>query len=74
MGMWVVEPEVADDGLPVISVIHLDCVVRAAHLIPVYGVDPILDEVSHHNSLDIFAAFYVNKYADHHAFELISGN
>jgi len=71
-GMWIVEPEVADDGLPVISVIHLDCIFRAAHLLPVYGNDPIPKTISPHNSLDTFTAFYVNKYADHHAFEIAS--
>jgi hypothetical protein len=71
-GMWMVQPEVTDDGLPVISIIHLDCIFRAAHLLPVYGNDPIPDNISLHNSLDAFTAFYVNKYADHHAFEIAS--
>jgi hypothetical protein len=70
-GMWVVQPEVTD-GLPVISVIHLDCMFRAAHLLPVFGDDPIPENISPHNSLDAFAAFYVNKYIDHHAFEIAS--
>ena len=60
-GMWMVRPEVTDDGLPDISVIHLDCIVRAVHLLPVYGDNPIPRSISLHNSLDAFAAFYVTS-------------
>ena len=70
-GMWMVQPEL-DDGMPVTTVIHLDCIFRAAHLIPIYGNAVVPATISHHNSLDAFAAFYVNKYADHHAFEIAS--
>lgn len=71
-GMWMVQPAVTDDGLPDISVIHLDCVVRAAHLLPIYGDNPIPCSISLHDTLDAFVAFYVNKYVDHHAFEIAS--
>jgi hypothetical protein len=71
-GMWMVEPEVAPDGAPVISVIHLECVLRAAHLLPIYGDAPIPVTMTFHDSLDAFPAYYVNKYADHHAFEIAS--
>jgi hypothetical protein len=71
-GMWKVQPVVTEDGLPEVSVIHLDCVFRAAHLLPIYGDTKIPDNVSLHNSLDMFVGFYVNKYADHHAFEIAS--
>ena len=70
--MWMVQPERTDDGFPVLLVIHLDYIFRAAHLLPVYGDDPIPITISPDNSLDAFAAFYVNKYADHHAFEIAS--
>jgi len=72
MGMWMVEPEVAPDGAPVISVIHLDCVLCAAHLLPIYGDAPIPINMTFHDSLDAFPAYYVNKYADHHAFKIAS--
>ena len=68
-GMWMVQPEVEDDGSPTISVLHLDCIFRAAHLLPIYGDDPI-GLVSPHDSLDAFSAFYVNKYIDHHTFQI----
>lgn len=35
-GMWMIQPEVAD-GSPVVSVIHLDCIFRAAHLLPIFA-------------------------------------
>lgn len=71
-GMWTVQPEATADGEPVTSVIHLDCVLRAAHLIPIYGHSTVPRAMSLHNTLDAFPAFYVNKYADHHAFEIAS--
>ena len=69
-GMWMVQPAVTEERLPEVSVIHLDCVFRAAHLLPIYGDRRIPENVSLHNSLDAFVGFYVNKYADHHAFEI----
>jgi hypothetical protein len=73
-GMWTVQPEVNPDGTPAILVIHLDCILRAAHLLPIYGNAPVPMAMSFHHSLDAFSAFYVNKYADHHAFEIASWN
>ena len=67
-GMWMVEPELSD-GSPVISIIHLDCVFRTAHLIPIYGHHPIPHFILAHQSLDVFKAFYVNKFIDYHAFD-----
>jgi hypothetical protein len=68
-GMWMVEPEVEDNSLPTISVVHINCIYCAAHLLPIYGNDPI-PLVPPHDSLDVFAAFYVNKYVNHHAFQI----
>lgn len=68
-GMWMVRPKVYDNGSPCISVVPLDRIFRAAHLLPIYGDDPI-DSISPHDSLDVFPAFYVNKYIDHHAFQI----
>jgi hypothetical protein len=67
-GMWMVQTEVKDHS-PVVSVIHLDCIFQAAHLLPIYGNKPIPKNISLHNSLDAFAAFYI---IDHHAFEIAS--
>ena len=74
MGMWVVEPDNNPDGSPAVGVIHLDSVVRAAHLLPVFGniFTPVASDLSMEQSLDKYRSFYVNKYIDYHAFELAS--
>jgi hypothetical protein len=71
-GMWVVQPEVDADGFPVMSMIHLDCVIRAAHLLPVFSSDIPLPRALHHSeTLDSFKLFYINKFIDHHAFKIV---
>ena len=71
-GMWVVKPEMDHNGTPVLSVIHLDCVVRAAHLIGVVGNSFIPKALHFSQSLDSFKAYYVNGFIDHHAFKLVT--
>jgi hypothetical protein len=68
-GMWIVQPELDFDGIPVASVIHLDCIIRACHLVPLFGKDFIMG-LQPHDSLTAFKYYYVNKYIDHHAFQL----
>lgn len=69
-GMWIVEPDLDRDDYRVMSVVHVDSIVRAAHLLPVFKVDMAIPrEVNFSHALDIFTAFYVNKYIDYHAFE-----
>lgn len=69
-GMWVVEPERDEDGRRTTAVVHLDCMVRGAHLIPVYG-DQFLPRGFHHSdTLTSFYSYYVSKYADHHMNEI----
>jgi hypothetical protein len=68
-GMWVVEPDWGPDG-PCESVIHLDCILRAAHLIGVYGDGPLPCGLTAENSLDSFNSYFINKFIDHHAFEI----
>ncbi|KAH9044390.1 hypothetical protein EDB85DRAFT_2070585 [Lactarius pseudohatsudake] len=65
-GMWVVEP----DHKSHVSIIHLDGIVRASHLLPVFGQGCVSTTLSFPNTLDTFTSFYVNKYVDHHAFEI----
>ena len=71
-GMWVVEPDYDRDDYRVMSVIHVDSIIRAAHLLPVFSGDATIPgEVNFSHTLDIFTAFYVNKYIDYHAFETL---
>ena len=69
-GMWVVEPDTLDDGEPFMSIIHLDAIVRALHLLPVFGQGRVSKTIQFSDTLDTFTRFYVNKYIDHHAFEI----
>ncbi|KAI1786556.1 hypothetical protein LXA43DRAFT_975709 [Ganoderma leucocontextum] len=58
--------------IPVCSVIDLATIFRAAHLIPVYNTnDRVPDTANHTMSLSDYDKFYVNKYVDHHAFDLL---
>ncbi|KAG1837870.1 hypothetical protein C8R48DRAFT_622582, partial [Suillus tomentosus] len=70
-GMWMVEPELDDDsGERLVSVIHLDSIMHAAHLIGVYGSQDIPHHLKHTDSLVAFSAYYVNKFSDYHAYEI----
>lgn len=69
-GLWRVKPDFDMRGQRMCSVIHIDSILRAAHLIGVYGNSFIPKELRHYHSLDAFKLFYVNKYADHHAHEI----
>uniref|UniRef100_D8QGA0 C2H2-type domain-containing protein n=1 Tax=Schizophyllum commune (strain H4-8 / FGSC 9210) TaxID=578458 RepID=D8QGA0_SCHCM len=69
-GLWMVEPDIDETGERIMDVIHVDAILRGAHLIGAAGGQEIPLRFSHLNSLDCFKAFFVNKYADHHAFEI----
>lgn len=71
-GMWMVQPSFHEDGSRELSVIHLDTIIRASHLLPIFGNDFIEDDIKFHNSLDLFKGFYVNKFVDHNSFEIAS--
>ncbi|KAJ7745639.1 hypothetical protein B0H16DRAFT_1557678 [Mycena metata] len=62
-GMWMVRPDLRRTRArdPVRSVVHLDTILRGAHLIPCLALDIFLST---------FEAFFVNKYIDAHANEI----
>ncbi|KAJ7127251.1 hypothetical protein C8R43DRAFT_1074924 [Mycena crocata] len=68
-GMWIVEPEMKGTK-QLTTIIHLDSLLRGAHLIPVYGTSHIPVGFRYIHSLDAFKSFHVNKYIDHHANEI----
>lgn len=71
-GMWIVRPTFLRGRRPSLAVIHVESIFRAAHLIGVTKGQRIdLVDLEYHRSLDVFNRFYVNKYIDHHAFELL---
>jgi len=69
-GLWVVHPGFTANRSPNISIIHVDSIYHAAHLIPVYGTCFISHDLKFHHSYNFFRFYYVNKYADHHAFKI----
>lgn len=73
-GLWVVRPGYYDSSRlqrPHLAVIHLDTILRGIHLIPVFGSRPIPRQLKYYNSLDVFNAFYINKFADYHCNEIL---
>jgi hypothetical protein len=69
-GMWLAEPHIEDDG-PLMDIVHLDCIIRGAHLLPAFGSSWITPAGFHFaKTLDAFKAYYINKYADHHSFTI----
>jgi hypothetical protein len=67
----VVNPELNDDRDPHLDIVHIDCIYRAAHLVPVYEANiHISRSLMMHDTLDTFSHFDVNKYVDYHAFEI----
>jgi len=70
-GLWVVKPESTRRGARHMGVVHLDSIVRGAHLLPRFPLDaPVYWEINYMNILDLYDSFYVNKFIDHHTFEI----
>ncbi|KAG2058711.1 hypothetical protein BDR06DRAFT_875267, partial [Suillus hirtellus] len=61
-----------DDGTPNLTVIHINTIYSAVHLISVYSPDFIPKDIKYFHSDDAFHLFYVNKYTNHHAFKIAS--
>jgi hypothetical protein len=72
-GMWVFEPEI-EGGRQPLEVIHLDTIVRGAHLLPKYGSGFLHENFNYVNTLDAFKAYFVNHFVDYHTHELIKGS
>ncbi|KAF9780987.1 hypothetical protein BJ322DRAFT_1112381 [Thelephora terrestris] len=71
--LWIFEPDYSDGGSRITSVIHLNSIVRAAHLSPVFKDNtPMPREINFSHTLDVFSAFYLNNYIDYHAFETLT--
>lgn len=68
-GMWRVKPDFDQQQQRVCSVIYIDSILRAAHLL-VFGKNFIPEKLQFYQSLCAFQLYYVNKYADHHSHEV----
>ncbi|KAF8257620.1 hypothetical protein EI94DRAFT_1628847, partial [Lactarius quietus] len=71
-GMWMVTPNFDHSGNPNLAVIHIDCIFCVAHLIPIFGDSFVPDHIMLDNLLEHFKGFYVNRFVDHHAFDIAS--
>ncbi|KAF8258465.1 hypothetical protein EI94DRAFT_1780909 [Lactarius quietus] len=69
---WIVEPDYLPGNKPFLEVVHLDSILRSAHLIGVAGQNflPSYPKLDFLMALDLFRSFYVNKFADHHAHKI----
>ncbi|KAJ7883392.1 hypothetical protein B0H13DRAFT_2235400 [Mycena leptocephala] len=71
VGMWMVEPDLDHRRQRVMDIIHIDTILRAAHLVGIHGDSKFFPRhFKFSDTLDRFKAFYINKYADHHANEI----
>ncbi|KZP08510.1 hypothetical protein FIBSPDRAFT_901232 [Athelia psychrophila] len=71
--MWMLQADFDDDEGTErhCSVISIDAILRAAHLMPMFGSRFTRKALTPALSLTtIFRGWYINKYIDHHAFEL----
>ncbi|KAI6146653.1 hypothetical protein BKA82DRAFT_145976 [Pisolithus tinctorius] len=65
-GMWIICPSYNACNVP-----HIDIIYHAAHLIPIYATHNInTRDIKPHGSYNTFNFFYVNKFTNHHAFEI----
>ncbi|KAG1855266.1 hypothetical protein F4604DRAFT_1883246 [Suillus subluteus] len=71
-GMWMVQPSFHADSSRELSIIHVDTIIHACHLIPIFDSDFTPENLTLHNVLDIWLNFYVNRFVDHHTFEIAS--
>ena len=70
-GMWIVRPDhYVRSRRRICTIVHIDSILRAAHLIGASGPSFLPQEISPSDSLHAFKSFYVNKYADHHSYEI----
>jgi len=71
-GMWKLQCEQDEDGKCPVQVIHLDTILRDAHLLPCYGEGFLPVELKHMDALDAWDFYFVNQFIDQHAHELLT--
>ncbi|KAJ2989849.1 hypothetical protein NUW54_g8655 [Trametes sanguinea] len=69
-GMWRLRPHIVDN-VHVTSVVDLSSIIRACHLMPVFGTTSLPVDFSFIDSLDAFNAYYLNTYIDYHSHETL---
>jgi len=71
--MWEVRLECDRRNRPLIEVISVNSIIRAARLLPIYRQSRVPEQFSHAQTLDRYKSFFVNHFSDHHTHELITG-
>lgn len=69
-GLWLVKLEF-EGNQHTLAVIYLNTVARGAHLLPVYGSSFLPEDFHFSQLLDVFRAFFVNSYINHHCHKFI---
>jgi len=69
-GMWLVECKYCNRQ-PLLQVVHVDTILHAVHLLPYFRHKHISQAITQDNSLDKYPIYYVNRFADHHSFEIL---
>jgi len=69
-GMWLVEREFCGEE-PHLVVVHVGSIFRAVHLLPFFGKEWVPQGFSYNDTLDKYTKFHVNRFADHHSFEIL---
>lgn len=72
-GMWVVRPEFEGNRRS-LAVIHIDCIARGAHLLPVFGSSFLPEDFHFSDSLHAFRGYFVSRHADHHMYESLGSS
>ena len=70
-GRSLVKPDFEANGGRSLAVVSLESISRGAHLIGVYGSSFLPEGFHYANSLDLFRAYFVNRYADNHTHEFL---
>jgi hypothetical protein len=70
--LWVVKPKYKTNGHRDLAIIHLDTIARGAHITGVYGSSFLPEGFHFSHSLDLFRAYFVNCFADHHTHEFLT--
>ena len=67
-----VKLDMDNNGDPHLTVIHLDSIYQAVHLLPAHQDNmPIEHTITMHSSLDTYKLFYINRFVDHVSFEVL---
>jgi hypothetical protein len=70
--MWKLCPERDENSECPIQVIHLDTILRGAHLVPCYGGGFLPVELKYSDALDAWDYYFVNQFIDYHAHTLLT--